>query len=199
MVHLVRLTALKVKITLSTDDNLASLTFARFLILIRLEDTTGEDVWYLCILTVGLRQDLFSEDDLAVLVNNVASTVDKIAHCVDRPTIQVMLVIVAWVLGHIAIKPALDPPHVPLSESEELGRFLEHNLPEVEHDLSFVVDNVAFFVDEVAGRVDESTKHVNCLACPWVRIQNDFLRVVILKELADDVCDFKGLTFVGVE
>jgi len=81
---------------------------------------------------------------------------------------------VSWVFGHIVVQISFDPPQVKLSEVKDLGRFLEHNLPEVEHDLCVlgaeVLDNVAVFVDQIAICVYQAAFHIHSLACLRIRL-----------------------------
>lgn len=80
----------------------------------------------------------------------------------------------SWVFGHIVIQISFDPLQVKLSEVKDLGRFLEHDLPEVEHYLCVlgaeVLDNVAVFIDQIAICVDEAAFHVDSLACLGIRL-----------------------------
>ena len=98
-----------------------------------------------------------------MLVDNITSSVNEVAHGVDQSTIKVKFVIVARVLSHVMPKATLDPADVELGKLEQLRGLLVHDLPEVEHNLAFtfsVTHNVSSLVNQVAGRIDHSTEHI---------------------------------------
>ena len=95
----------------------------------------------------------------------------------------------AWVLGDITVKVALDPGYRELCKAENLWWLLEHDLPEVKHLLTFVANDIALTVYQVAACIDKTTLVVHSLACSWVGLQNDILGGWIFGELAYDLFD----------
>lgn len=67
------------------------------------QDAFAEDVWDLRVLPIGIPQDVLAEDNLAVLIQNVATDVDQVPHRVDQATFKVIFVIVERVFRHVSV------------------------------------------------------------------------------------------------
>ena len=53
---------------------------------------------------------------MALLVDYVTAWVDKISKTVNQAPFKVILIIMAWILGYIVIKPSFNPSILPFSE-----------------------------------------------------------------------------------
>lgn len=132
-----------------------------------------------------------------MLVNDCFIVVYQVAHCVDSPPEEVLLVIVEWILGYVAVKTSLNPFQTKLGEVEDLWRFVEEDLPEVENDFVLLVNDVALSVDQVAGCVNQPAVLVNCFSV--VELYNDLFGSLVFCKSADYVFDVKRLSLVREE